>query len=341
MCLSAKRRLTTCSRRRRRSAKWGHKLRAPFQGAGGLQKNSLQQLEGILKASDSEDESNDDLMGLDASAAGSECGEGASEKDGEQDDQEQEEQDADAEESDAEASEAEESDAESAEAAEEHHSADDAGDAEVAKEEDSEAGDGGSGEDEDEEGSAEEEQSEEEIRGEEKDDAQGDQKAAKELDGEPLSEAEPPKPICTVPLQPVQHALVKVTQETQSQAVALRDSTTNKKEWDVFSRKLKAGSNVPVELSEYAVNLSKKKELFNLWLDAGQDWTDTQVSLDRKLTQRNQSKRGWTAIQGKDLKKRYEDNPEKYKTVIASRRANGLFYEDADFPTDPDEPWLH
>ena len=50
------------------------------------------------------------------------------------------------------------------------------------------------------------------------------------------------------------------------------------------------------------------------------------------------STKGWKAEQGKVLKQRY--SPEKWKTILASRKQSGLYYEDPDFPGDDDEPWL-
>ena len=48
--------------------------------------------------------------------------------------------------------------------------------------------------------------------------------------------------------------------------------------------------------------------------------------------------RGWKAEQGKVLKQRY--SPEKWQTILASRKQSGLYYEDPDFPGDDDEPWF-
>lgn len=45
--------------------------------------------------------------------------------------------------------------------------------------------------------------------------------------------------------------------------------TTHKKEWDVFSRQLKNKKKMPASLSEHVQK--SKVDLFNLWLEKGQD----------------------------------------------------------------------
>lgn len=47
-------------------------------------------------------------------------------------------------------------------------------------------------------------------------------------------------------------------------------------------------------------------------------------------------KKGWEAAQGKELRKRFEDD-EKFKKLIASRKSSGMYDEDEDFPGDDDE----
>ena len=319
----------------------GSQAESSISGSRKAAEESLQQLESILEDSGSEDASNHDFSGLlgedadgeqDGEAEGEEAkdeeekeAEGEEAKD--QEEKEAEEEDGEAAEEDGEAEEEEEGEAEEEESDEEE-------DEEEAEEEDGEA--------EEEDGEAEEEGSAEEEDGEGAEEEENEE-AEDDIDGEAWTgkETEEDTSKLTVPLLPKStHALVQVTKETEGKVVALRDSSTNKKEWDVFTRKLKSGSNLPVELSEYAVNLTKKKELFNMWLEADQDWEETQVTLERKLTQKNQAKRGWTAVQGKELKKRFENKPEKAQVIMESRKASGLYYEDTDFPGDPDEPRL-
>ena len=125
-----------------------------------------------------------------------------------------------------------------------------------------------------------------------------------------------------------------MTAASQEKALLLKNSVTNKKDWDVYCRQAK--TKMPVALNE--MYLSSKQELFNLWLDSGKDWEECQLQVERKHQQRHIATRGWTAKQGKDLKKIY--SAEKWETVKASRKAQGLYYEDEDFPGDDDDSWI-
>ena len=126
-------------------------------------------------------------------------------------------------------------------------------------------------------------------------------------------------------------ALVACTQEAETTNEKLRNSSTNKREWDTFCRQAKSAGKMPVSLSEFYV--TSKVELFNMWLDAEKDWDTCVLEVERIQSQRNISKRGWVAIQGKELKKRY-DTEEKWEKVRADRVAKGLYYQDDDFPDD-------
>lgn len=94
---------------------------------------------------------------------------------------------------------------------------------------------------------------------------------------------------------------------------------------------------MPASLSEFY--LTSKVELFNLWLDAEKDWEKCELQVERVQSQRNISKRGWIAVQGKELKKKY-DTEEKWEKVRADRVAKGLYYQDDDFPDDALESQL-
>lgn len=95
----------------------------------------------------------------------------------------------------------------------------------------------------------------------------------------------------------------------------------------------KMPSKVPANLSDYCRN--NKTELFNMWLDSNKSWEEVKLKLSRKVEGTNSTKKGWEAVQGKELRKRYDDS-EKYQKLIASRKATGMFYEDDDFPGDDD-----
>ena len=67
------------------------------------------------------------------------------------------------------------------------------------------------------------------------------------------------------------------------------------------------------------------------------DWNQCAVLLERKVSQKAEAERGWTAIQGRDLKERYKDDPEKAEPWMKSRQNAGLWYPDDDFPDDSNE----
>eukprot|EP00435_Cladocopium_sp_Y103_P018957 s2662_g4.t1 len=170
----------------------------------------------------------------------------------------------------------------------------------------------------------EEEEEDEENDDEDEEGAKEERKESKEEDKTPETETKPE----------TEHALVPVTSHTQQQVASLKNSVTNKREWDTFCRQAK--SRMPVSLND--MFQSNKQELFNIWLEAKQDWTACSLECERRHEQKNISTKGWKAEQGKTLKLKYTE--EKWKTILASRKAAGLYYEDPDFPGDEDEPWL-
>ena len=178
-----------------------------------------------------------------------------------------------------------------------------------------------------EEGSSEEEEQEDleceasEEESQEEDEVVEPDKSTKQLDQSTKS-------------SPNEHALVPVTAETTNQAVALRNSMTNKKEWDSFVRQAK--SKMPIGLNE--MYTSNKQELFSIWLDQNRDWNACTLEVARRQESQNVSKRGWKAVQGKELKAKYSE--EKWQKVLQARKAAGLYYEDEDFPGDDDDPRL-
>jgi len=95
---------------------------------------------------------------------------------------------------------------------------------------------------------------------------------------------------------------------------------------------------MPASLADYYT--SSKVELFNMWLDSGKDWSAVELTVERIQEQKSISKKGWVAVQGKELKKRYSTE-EKWEAVKTDRKNRGLFYEDDDFPDDDDDTYLH
>lgn len=139
--------------------------------------------------------------------------------------------------------------------------------------------------------------------------------------------------------QPETHALVPVTRGTNTAVAALRNSATHKKEWDVFSKQLKTNTKAPAALSEYAVTKTAKIDLFNMWLDCGEDWDECAVELERRQERKTQAVKGWEAVQGRVLRQRYKKDPAKFDALVAKRKEMGLWYADDVFPDDLDESW--
>lgn len=108
---------------------------------------------------------------------------------------------------------------------------------------------------------------------------------------------------------------------------------THKREWDQFARQAANRSKFPVALSSiYAAN---KTDLFAMWLDSGKSWSKTEMAVERANELRNQSIQGWHAVQGKTLKQQFSED--KFNRLVETRKSQGLFYEDSDFPGDIDE----
>ena len=76
-----------------------------------------------------------------------------------------------------------------------------------------------------------------------------------------------------------------------------------------------------------------------MWMDSGKDWAETTMTLERKNKLKNQSVKGYEAIQGKELRKRFADDSAKFDRLVAQRKLTGMYYEDDDFPNDDDESW--
>lgn len=88
-------------------------------------------------------------------------------------------------------------------------------------------------------------------------------------------------------------------------------------------------------LSEHVAK--NKVDLFNIWLDNGHDVQGACLELTRRAEATQRATAGWEAVQGRELRKRYGDNEEKFNKVVKAREAAGLFYEDQDFPGDVDD----
>ena len=113
-------------------------------------------------------------------------------------------------------------------------------------------------------------------------------------------------------------ALVLAVEKTKD----LKNSVTDKREWDTFVR-----SKERFRMFDYFQ--SNKVELFNIWLDSGKNWDQCQLHVKRSQESRNSSTRGWTSIQGRDIKAKYP--AEKAKTLMETRYNAGMYYDDPDF----------
>ncbi|CAK9085117.1 unnamed protein product, partial [Durusdinium trenchii] len=197
------------------------------------------------------------------------------------------------------------------------------------EEEDEEGEDDEGGKEEDEEGASEsEEESADDKDQEESDEDESEEEGEEEDEGDVKGEEKDKKE----PEEPC-HALVPIAQHTAETAVALRNSMTNKREWDTFCRQAKSKGKMPVELSDMFV--SQKTELFNLWLDSNYSWKECALAVERQRREVAESKRGWKAVQGKELKKQY--TPEKWQKLRDKRIQQGLVYKDDDFGSDEEE----
>lgn len=106
---------------------------------------------------------------------------------------------------------------------------------------------------------------------------------------------------------------------------------TNKCDWDSFVRSKE-------RFRVYDYFQSNKLELFNFWLDSGKSWQTCQLHVERIQSQSNESRKGWIAMQGRDLKLKFGDD--RGKEIIQKRREEGMWYEDDLYPTDENEPCL-
>lgn len=96
-------------------------------------------------------------------------------------------------------------------------------------------------------------------------------------------------------------------------------------------------SKFPAALADqFATN---KTELFNLWLDSGKKWDQVELKVKRSVENRNKATKGWQAVQGKELRAKF--SAEKFDKIVQTRKANGMYYEDEDFPGDDDESHLN
>ena len=157
---------------------------------------------------------------------------------------------------------------------------------------------------------------------------------------EPPKKVEPPKPVEVeekVAPEKAGKEVQKAATETVEMAKTVRNSVTNKAEWDKYVRQVGNRNVFPAKLAPAFAK--SKTDLFNLWLDSGMDWEKTTVLAERKRLTRSLSRNQLEAVQAKEL---YEKRgSEKAQQLIAMREKEGMWYPDDDFPQDPMERWYY
>ena len=124
---------------------------------------------------------------------------------------------------------------------------------------------------------------------------------------------------------------IAATGEVTSQ---MRNSTTNKKEYDTFARQIANKRLFPASLAPMLQR--RKLELFGLWLDAGQSWDQVVLEVDKGQETLNLARKEMCGVQVKTLRGMF--SKEKLDEILAKRYKDGLWYADDDWPKDPEEP---
>ena len=87
--------------------------------------------------------------------------------------------------------------------------------------------------------------------------------------------------------------------------------------------------------------IKNKQDLFVTWMESGRNWDHVTLSVQRSMEQRNRSRSGWIAKQGKVLKEEWKNDLPKLEGLLKARTDAGLCYDDPDFPGDEDVARLH
>ncbi|CAE7802948.1 unnamed protein product [Symbiodinium sp. CCMP2592] len=100
------------------------------------------------------------------------------------------------------------------------------------------------------------------------------------------------------------------------------NSTTNKREWDVFTRECHNRKKFPVELADYYEK--SKTDMFNL----------VKVTVERMREKKTTARQGALAMKKRDIIKTY---PGRGEELCKKLRSSGRFYRDEEFPSDSEE----
>ncbi|CAE7723531.1 unnamed protein product [Symbiodinium sp. CCMP2456] len=107
---------------------------------------------------------------------------------------------------------------------------------------------------------------------------------------------------------------------TANSVVAAR--TTNKREWDTFTRQCQNRKLFPIELADYYEK--SKTDMFNL----------VKVNVERIREKKTTARAGALAMKKRDIVKTY---PERGEELCKKLRASGRYYRDEEFPSDSEE----
>ena len=193
-------------------------------------------------------------------------------------------------------------------------------DADEEEEEEEEEKEGGDGDEKEKEAEGAEEDAE--VASEE-DECEGEEESAGEddpcVEGHPVEESNGKK-------------LAAAAARTEAVAKEVRNSTTHKREWDKFSKSAKTKA-FPIELAPHFKK--NKNSLFGMWLDCGQEWDKVTIAVKQEQEQSHLARSQWEAIQVKDLRSKLSEP--KFDELLKKRTADGLVYQDRDFPDDPED----
>ena len=127
--------------------------------------------------------------------------------------------------------------------------------------------------------------------------------------------------------------LAEAIDATKKDAKMLKNSKTNKREWDKFTREATNKRTFPTSLC--GAYRRSKVCLFNTWLENDMSWEATEIAVERSQETKNLCRNQMEGVQAKELKSRYGE--EKAGKIMAVRRAQGLYYPDDSFGDDPEE----
>ena len=113
------------------------------------------------------------------------------------------------------------------------------------------------------------------------------------------------------------------------------NSVTNKRAYDRFIKKVSARKNMKFGLS--GPFLDDKLEMFNTWLEAGEDFAKCALIYERKKIQRDRSRQKLVAKKRREIEKAYPGKMHIAKKIIEEAQAKGNWIPDPAAPNDEEE----